>query len=137
MEMPLADDIAGVRDRALAELDAALDDPAAPVPRRRAVEIPVLIEPVAGNGYRAKSGEPLPLSAEGATRDEALRKLRELLQQRLHGGAEVAAVEVPGPAAPNPWVEFAGMFKDDPYFDEVVEIMAENRRKMDADPDVL
>jgi predicted RNase H-like HicB family nuclease len=100
------------------------------------VEIPVLIEPVAGNGYRAKSGEPLPLAAEGATRDEALRKLRELLQERLHAGAEVAALEVPGPSVPNPWVEFAGMFKDDPYFDEFVEAMAENRRKMDADPDV-
>src|SRR5436309_10120486 len=115
MEMPLADDIAGVRDRALAELDAALDDPAAPVPRRRAVEIPVLIEPVAGNGYRAKSGEPLPLVAEGTTRDEAMQKLRELMRQQLHAGAEVTALEVPG-AAPNPWAEFAGVFKDDPYF---------------------
>ena len=37
---------------------------------------------------------------------------------------------------PHPWMEFAGMFKDDPYFDDVVEIMAENRRKMDEDPDV-
>src|SRR5438270_12972680 len=104
--------------------------------RRRAVKIPVLIEPVAGNGYRAKSGEPLPLAAEGATRDEAMRKLRELLHERLHAGAEVAALEVPGPAAPNPWVEFAGMFKDDPYFDEWQQAMAENRRKMDADPDI-
>ena len=30
-------------------------------------------------------------------------------------------------------VEFAGMFKDDPDFQEVQEIMAENRRKMDED----
>jgi predicted RNase H-like HicB family nuclease len=100
------------------------------------VEIPVLIEPVAGNGYRAKSGEPLALTAEGATRDEALRKLRELLQQRLHGGAEVAAVEVPGSTAPNPWVEFVGMFKDDPYFDEWQQAIAENRRKADEEPDL-
>ena len=49
---------------------------------------------------------------------------------------EVTALEVPGAAAPNPWAEFAGMFKDDPYLEEVVEIMAENRRTMDADPDV-
>jgi len=54
----------------------------------------------------------------------------------LHAGAEVTALEVPGTAVPNPWAGFAGMFKDDPYFDEVVEIMAENRRTMDADPDV-
>ncbi len=28
------------------------------------------------------------------------------------------------------------MFKDDPDFKEVVKIIAENRRKMDEDPDV-
>ena len=28
------------------------------------------------------------------------------------------------------------MFKDDPDFDDVLEIMAENREKMNEDPDV-
>jgi predicted RNase H-like HicB family nuclease len=100
------------------------------------VEIPILIEPVAGNGYRAKSGEPLPLAAEGATREEAVRNLRQLVQQHLNAGAEVAALDVPGSAAENPWVEFAGMFKDDPYFDEWQEAIAENRRKADEDADL-
>src|SRR5438876_515323 len=99
------------------------------------MEIPVLIEPVAGDGYRAKCGEPLALTADGATRDEALANLQRLVEQRVAVGAEVAALSVPGQNAANPWVEFAGMFKGDPYFEEVVEIMAENRRKMDADPD--
>jgi predicted RNase H-like HicB family nuclease len=100
------------------------------------MEMLVLIEPVAGGGYRAKSGEPLALTAQGGTRDEALRKLRELLRERLQSGAEVISLELPGLTAPNPWAELAGMFKDDPYFDEFVEATAENRRKMDADPDV-
>jgi predicted RNase H-like HicB family nuclease len=104
--------------------------------RRSSMEIPVLIEPVAGNGYRARCGEPLPLTAEGTTRDEALANLRRLIDQRVADGAEVAALSVPGKDAANPWVGFAGMFKDDPYFGEVIDIMAENRRKMDADPDV-
>ncbi|MBJ7297352.1 MAG: DUF4209 domain-containing protein, partial [Dolichospermum sp.] len=33
----------------------------------------------------------------------------------------------------NPLVKFAGMFKDDPFFDEFVEEMAENRRKLDEE----
>ena len=37
---------------------------------------------------------------------------------------------------PHPWLPFAGMFKDDPDFQEVVEIIAENRRKMDEDPSI-
>ena len=36
---------------------------------------------------------------------------------------------------PHPLAEFIGMFKDDPYFQEVLDIMAENRRKMDEDAD--
>jgi hypothetical protein len=96
------------------------------------MEIPVLIEPVPGNGFRAKSGGPLALTAEGATRDEALNRLREQLL-RLPRGAEMRAVEIP---AANPWVEFAGMFKDDPYFDEWQAAIAENRRKADEELDL-
>jgi hypothetical protein len=33
----------------------------------------------------------------------------------------------------NPLVKFAGMFKDDPFFDEFVEEMAVNRRKLDEE----
>jgi predicted RNase H-like HicB family nuclease len=98
------------------------------------MDIPVLIEPVAGNGYRASSGPPLGLNAEGSTRDEALANLRLLLDQRLAGGAQVTVLSVP--EAANPWVEFAGMFKDDPYFDEWQQAIADNRRKADQEPDL-
>ena len=49
--------------------------------------VPDLVEAVNGTGYRASSGEPLAVSAEGATADEALRKLRELLPARIAAGA--------------------------------------------------
>ena len=91
------------------------------------MQIPVLIEVIAGNGYRARGGEPLPLTAEGPTREEALAKLKEQLQNRLRDGTELVAVEVPAPS--HPLAEFAGMFKDDPDFQEVLHIMAENRKR--------
>ena len=49
---------------------------------------------------------------------------------------EVTQVTVPDTGPGNPWIEFAGMFKDDPYFDEWQEAIAENRRKADQDPDI-
>ncbi len=98
------------------------------------MHIPVLIEPVEGNGFRARGGEPLALSAEGATEEEALRRLREQIDDRLASGTRLVSLQVP--ARGNPWTEFAGMFKDDPHFDEWQEAIAENRRKADADPDV-
>ena len=47
------------------------------------MQIPILIEPVARNGFRARGGEPFALSAEGATREEALGKLRGLMDQQM------------------------------------------------------
>lgn len=37
------------------------------------------------------------------------------------------------PEQSDPWVKFAGMFKDDPLFDEFVEDMAAYRRELDAE----
>jgi|SRR5581483_7286234 len=101
------------------------------------MHIPILVEPVANNGYRATSGPPLALSVEGATRAEAIDKLQLLLRDRLRNGVEVVAAEVAAQAIENPWVKYAGMFKDDPMFDEVLEIMKQNRRKDDENPDYL
>jgi hypothetical protein len=98
------------------------------------MQIPVLIEPVARNGFRAKGVEPFAVSAKGATREEALAKLRAKIEKRLKKGAEIVGLEVSG--EPHPLARFAGMFKDDPDFQEVLDIIAENRKKMDADPDV-
>jgi predicted RNase H-like HicB family nuclease len=98
------------------------------------VQIPILIERVARNGYRATSAEPFKVSARGATREEALAKLRAKIDGRLEKGKELVGLEI-GPS-PHPLAEFAGMFKDDPLFDSVVKTMAENRRRRNADPDV-
>jgi hypothetical protein len=98
------------------------------------MQIPVLVERLKGNGYRARGKEPFVVSARGATREEALAKLRAKIQSRLKNGTEIVGLEV----APerHPLAEYAGMFKDDPDFEDVLKIMAENRKKMNADPNV-
>jgi predicted RNase H-like HicB family nuclease len=47
------------------------------------MQIPALVERVKGNGYRAQGKEPFAVSARGATREEALAKLRAKIQTRL------------------------------------------------------
>lgn len=56
-------------------------------------------------------------------------------QASAAAAALLQALQETGPP-PHPWLPFAGMFKGDPDFEEVVEIMAENRRKMDEDPTI-
>jgi hypothetical protein len=101
------------------------------------MQIAILVEPVTNNGYRASCGPPLAVSAEGATRNEAVDKLQLLLRDRLSNGVEIIVAEVPARVVDNPWVKFAGMFKGDPMFAEVLEIVKENRRKDDEDPGYL
>ena len=98
------------------------------------MQIPVLIEPVAGNGYRARGGEPLGLTAEGPTRELALARLKEQLQARLRSGAQIVSLEVI--AESHPLAEFVGIFKDDPMLDEWKQAMADYRRKIDENPDL-
>ena len=63
-----------------------------------------------------------------------MAKLKEKYQDRLRDGAEIVTLEMA--PQPHPLAEFAGMFKDDPDFQDVLDIIAENRKTMDADPDV-
>jgi hypothetical protein len=93
------------------------------------MQIPILVEPVTNNGFRATCGPPMAVSAEGATREQAIDRLGLLLRERLSNGVEIVAAEVPSRGAENPWVRYAGMFKNDPMFAEVLEIMKECRRK--------
>lgn len=98
------------------------------------MQIPVLIEPVAGNGYRASGGDPLPCTAEGATLDEALRNLRETIRSRLAGGAKLVQLDVA--SAEHPWAKFAGTWqKDDPLIDEWKQAIEDYRRQIDEDSD--
>jgi hypothetical protein len=99
------------------------------------MQIQVLIERLAYNLYRARSGEPLAATVEGATEQEARDKLREVLTARFaKGGVWMEMMDLP--AATNPWLKMAGMYKDDPYFDEWQAEIAAHRREVDADPDV-
>jgi hypothetical protein len=79
------------------------DDAGVILLRRAAVELSVVIQPNPGNGFRASCGEPLPATADGATREEALARLRAVLEDRVRGGVEVVRLHLglrPVPTAP-------------------------------------
>jgi hypothetical protein len=98
------------------------------------MQIPVLLEPISGNGYRARTGEPLALTAEGATADEAVRRLEQLVTARVSGGTRLVQIQIP---APHPWLPFAGTLKDDPLLEDWKQAMAEHRQAVENDPDIL
>jgi hypothetical protein len=96
------------------------------------MQIPVLVERVKGNGYRARGAEPFALSAKGSTREEALAKLEAKIQSRLKNGAEIVGLEI---GRQHLLGQYAGMFKDDPLFDDWQKAIAAYRRQVDNDRD--
>jgi len=95
------------------------------------VKLTVLVEPIAGNGYRASGTFPFEYTTEGASTDEAVQKLTQFIQERLTNGAKLIALEVPG--TDNPWIRIEGVYKDDPLFDEWQAAIAEYRRQADLE----
>jgi hypothetical protein len=101
------------------------------------LEVPVIIEPLTGSGYRATGagGLSLGLTAEGASAAEAIDRLAEQVRTRLHAGATLAELGVAAGEAP--WKEDAGYLRDDPLFEPWREAMEERRTHLDDDPEAL
>jgi hypothetical protein len=123
------------------------------------MQIPVLVEKVEGNGFRAREVWPLGqgglFATEGATREEALDKLRQLIQSRLPSGAELVDLEIGTEAeiqrlkaenaalraqleqvTGSAWDKMAGIYKEDPLFDEWQQAIADYRRQVEEDPNI-
>jgi predicted RNase H-like HicB family nuclease len=70
--------------------------------------------------------------ATGATKEEALTILHEHLTARL-AKAEIVSIKIEPPSSEHPWMKFAGMYKDNPLFDEVQAYIEADRRKLDGE----
>ena len=93
----------------------------------RQMKIPILIETTPDQRYRATSGELFVGNVEGGTPEEALEKMKKLIEERIARGARIAALELPD--SQNPWLEGAGMFRDDPFFDDWQQAITDYRRE--------
>ncbi len=90
----------------------------------------VLVEPVANDGFRAVCGDPWGLEVAAPTREEAIGKLRQLIERRVAAGAEVVAVSIGD--STHPLASFAGMLKDDPLARQWQQAMADYRNQRDV-----
>ncbi|MDF5724149.1 MAG: type II toxin-antitoxin system HicB family antitoxin [Rhizonema sp. PD37] len=92
----------------------------------------VLVEAQKDEGYKATVLGLPDCNANGATREEALTNLRQLLTTRLLN-SEIVSLEIDNPNFQHPWMKFAGMFKDDSQFDEMLEDIKALRRERDLE----
>ena len=81
--------------------------------------------------------------AEGATRDEAVERVKERFIEHLNQ-VEIVPIEVESSNLENisensshPWTEFAGVYAENPLFDEVLELIEQDRNAIDTDDLIL
>jgi hypothetical protein len=92
----------------------------------------ILIEPIEGERFRAKAGEPFGASAEGNTAEEATQRLKAILRDRLHSGSRLALLDLGNgsPLTPAP-LHLEPLPDDDWFFQTMREAIVENRQRED------
>jgi hypothetical protein len=92
------------------------------------MQIPILVESISGDLYRAEAPAPFCVHAEGKSSQEAVENLRAEIVREFSNGKRIMLLEVPLPDE-NPWVKFAGCMKDEPLLDDWRAAVAEYREE--------
>lgn len=95
------------------------------------MSISILVEPTA-TGFRAATGGPLNLSADGPSSAIAISALQGMIASRLQNGATIIQLPVP-PPSPQPEMSMA----EHPLFDEWLEAVKDYRKQREAEEDAL
>ena len=89
-----------------------------------------LVEQIDKNRYRVTISQPVNLSAEGESREEAIEHLRQLADQRMTAG-QIVEIDLPSVPWTNPWVDSAGIWRDHPDLDDYLANIARYRHQVD------
>ena len=93
---------------------------------------PVLIEEEKQGDYKATVPGMSDCQTTGKTREAALANLRQLVGARFEK-AEIVSLEIDLSKLDHPWMKFAGKYKDDIQFDEMLDCIQAYRRELDAE----
>jgi len=95
------------------------------------MQIPVLIERTADRRFIATGSSPFTVQAEADTADEAVAKVKQMIDDRVATGATTASVDLN--CSSNSWLAEGGMFAGDALFVEWQRAMVDNRCVANAD----
>ncbi|MCU0569496.1 MAG: hypothetical protein MUF49_23340 [Oculatellaceae cyanobacterium Prado106] len=92
----------------------------------------ILVEVRPDGMYQASVLGWAECQAVAATSEAAIVAVKDRVSDRL-AKAQIIRVKVEVPSPEHPWLKFAGMFKDEPMFDEVLAAIQQYREELDAD----
>jgi hypothetical protein len=92
----------------------------------------VLVQSNPEKGYTATVIGWPDFVVEGTTKEEALESVRAELARRL-ATSEIVTLEFEPTNHEHPWMKFAGMWKDDPTFDDFLAEIKAYREELDKE----
>ena len=92
----------------------------------------VLIEQETEGKYQAMVLGWAGCKAEGNSREEVITNINLVVGDRLKK-AELISLAIQPPKPEHPWMKFAGMYKDNPLFNEVVAYMEADRNTLEEE----
>lgn len=94
----------------------------------------VLLQPQDTGGYHATAPGLPGCQSEGATEEEALANIRQVIVETLQQ-VKIATVDIPDSVLSDPWAQVIGMYADEAnepsHFEEFQKAMDEYRREID------
>jgi hypothetical protein len=92
----------------------------------------VLVQPNPEKGYTATVLGWTDLVVEAPTKEEALEKVRAELANKLAKG-EIISLQIEPANGEHPWMKFAGMWENDPTFDDFLKEIKAYREEVDKE----
>jgi len=96
------------------------------------MNVTVLMQSTLEKGYTATALGWPDLVVEGRTKDEALENVRAELTRRL-AKSEIVNLQFEPVNGSHPWMKYAGMWKDDPTFDDFLQKIKDYREELDKE----
>jgi hypothetical protein len=94
------------------------------------MKVNVLLQNNIPEGYIATVLGWPDLMIKGKTEEETLNNVRHAVTTRLQQ-SKVVALDIPLDESNDPWMKFAGMWENDPTFDDFMAEIAAYRRELD------
>lgn len=92
----------------------------------------ILVTPINGH-FRGRVIGLSEIVIEAPTRQEVIEQIEHEIRQLL-AESEIVKLDLDAHNQPHPLAQFAGMWQDDPLFDQFVDAMQRYRAEVDADP---
>lgn len=94
------------------------------------MKVGVLLQPNLPEGYIATVLGWPDLLIRGKTKEETLSNVHQAVAKRLRQ-SEFVTLDIPHDESNDPWMKFAGMWENDPTFDDFLAEIAAYRRELD------